>query len=45
MTIELFCYLVAVGFCGLAFFNVPRYQWLAGAIGLVILATFVLPFV
>lgn len=42
MSIQLLCYLVAVIFCLLAFLGVGRFNWLAGAIGLVILAAFVI---
>ena len=39
MSLKFVCYLLAVVFCGLQFFGVPRFNWLASAIGLVILAT------
>ena len=42
MSIDLLIYVIAVLFCILDFFNVPNYKWLSGAIGLVILATWVI---
>jgi hypothetical protein len=41
MSVNLLLYVLAVVCFGLAFFNVPRFNWTAGGFGLVTLATFI----
>jgi hypothetical protein len=42
VSISLLLYVLAVVCFGLAFLNVPRFNWVAGGLGLVTLATFVI---